>query len=129
MAISKQVHNSGCSGGHGMQEIDVLKRRMLEDKFQEEKNENKCYCGNGHEFVLIGEIIPRREEALLSMHVRQNNLCPFCHKIDGSINFKFCTDNQNNMGEYAFEMDGKTYNTIYKPSGYKFLPPLESDDE
>ena len=129
MAISKQVHNSGCSGGHGMQEIDVLKRRMLEDKFQEEKTENKCYCGNGHEFALLGEIIPRREETLLSMLVRQNNLCPFCHKTDGSINFQYCADNQNKMMEYAFEMDGKTYNTIYKPSGYRFLPPLESDDE
>lgn len=130
MAISKQVHNSGGSGGHGMQEIDILKRRMIEDKFQEEKTINKCNCGNGCEYTIIGEKISRKEETLLSIHIRQNNLCPFCRKTEqGSIDFSFCAENQNKLIEYSFQREGKIYQTIYKPSGYRFLPADESEDQ
>jgi hypothetical protein len=129
MAITKQVHNTGSTGGHGMQEIDVLKRRMLEDKYQEEKSTNRCHCGNGHTFDILGEVITRREETLLSNHIRMNNLCPFCHRDNkGSINFQYCVENQNKLMEYCFERDGKSYHTIHKPSGYKFLPPDDIDE-
>ena len=132
MAIVKQVHNTGSSGGHGMQEIDILKRRMIEDKYNEEKTINQCHCGNGCEFTILGEKISRREETLLSKHIRDNNLCPFCQKSDngkGSIDFQFCVENQNKLTECSFQMEGKVYQTIYKPSGYRFLPPLESEDQ
>jgi hypothetical protein len=130
MAISKQVHNTGGSGGHGMQEIDTLKRRLLEDKYQEEKTINKCSCVNGCEFTIIGDIISRKEETLLSIHIRQNNLCPFCRKTEqGSIDFSFCAENQNKLGEYKFLKDDKVYQTIYKPSGYRFLPAEENEDQ
>ena len=130
MAISKQVHNTGRTGGHGMQEIDTLKRRLLEDKFIEEKTLNSCHCGNGCEFTILGDKISRKEETLLSIHIRQNNLCPFCKLTEqGSIDFAFAAENQNKLGEYKFQKDNKVYQTMYKPSGYRFLPPEENEDQ
>jgi len=130
MAISKRSNNSGATGGNGMQEIDILKRRMLEDKFHEEKSENTCHCGNGCDFTILGEKISRKEGTLLSIHIRQNNLCPFCRKdSNGKINLQFCVENQEKLGEYKFTLGEKTYQTIYKPRGYKFLPPDEIDEQ
>lgn len=130
MAISKRTNNTGASGGNGMQEIDILKRRMIEDKFHEEKSLNTCHCGNGCEFTILGEKISRKEETLLSIHIRQNNLCPFCRKNEeGKIDFEFCAKNQEKLGEYNFTLGEKTYNTIYKPRGYRFLPPEEIEEQ
>jgi len=39
MCISKRFNNTGKSGNHGMQEVDLLKRRMIEDKLEEEKSQ------------------------------------------------------------------------------------------
>ena len=129
MCISKRFQNSGKSGNHGMQEIDVLKRRMLEDKYDQESSEISCSCNNGCDFTILGDKIPLREAMMLSDHIQANNQCPFCRTTDGKINFKYCVENQNTIREYTFTMGDKTYNTMYKPSGYKFLPPSESDDQ
>ena len=130
MTISKRVHNTGASGSHGMQEIDVLKRRMLEDKFNEEKTSNTCHCGNGCVFTILGETISRIEEVKLSQHIRKTNACPFCKKNEqGSIDFAYCTENQNKLIEVNFTMDDKVYQTIYKPSGYRFLPAEVIDEQ
>lgn len=129
MCISKRFSNNGATGNHGMQEIDVLKRRMLEDKYQEETSELTCHCGNGCEFTILGEEISEKEAALLSIEIEIENLCPFCKTKNGKINFEYCANNQNKMSEHTFHLDDKVYRTIYKPSGYRFLPPSEIDEQ
>ena len=129
MAILKQSHNTGSTGGHGMQEMDVFKRRMLEEKYDIENSSLSCSCGNGCEFTILGDRISFREAILLGRHIRKNNLCPFCKTENGKINFQYSVENQNKMQEYSFEKDGKVFNTIYKPLGYKFLPPEIEDSE
>jgi len=128
MCISKRFQNKGATGNHGMQEIDVLKRRMLEDKFLEETTELTCHCGNGCEFTIIGEKITEKEAALLSVEIQVENLCPFCKTKNGKIDIDFCKKHQNNMQEFSFQMKDKVYRTIYKPSGYRFLPPTEEEE-
>jgi len=130
MAISKKVTNNGSTGNHGMQEINVLQRRMIEDKFDQESCESTVICHNGCEFTLLGEQISDREQILLGRHIHKNNLCPFCKTINGKINLEYCVENQNKMSEYVFEMDDVEYRTMYKPQGYKFLPAeMIEDDE
>ena len=122
MCISKRFANTGSTGNHGMQEVDVLKRRMIEDKFEQEKSEVFTLCGNGHEFTLLGEQIPLREALILGDFINENNLCPFCMKKKGMINFQYCVDNQEIIQEFKFTMNDKTYLTMYKPDDYRFLP-------
>jgi len=127
--LSKRFQNTGSTGNHGMQEIDVLKRQMLEDKYDQESSDIVCGCGNGCDFTILGEKISLREALMLGDFIQKNNLCPFCRTTNGKMNFKFCVENQNVMQEFKFEMNGKTYNTIYKPQGYRFLPPSEQDEQ
>jgi len=129
MCISKRFANTGKTGNHGMQEIDVLKRKMIEDKFEQESNDTFILCGNGCEFTLLGEAIPLREAIILGDYIHANNLCPFCRKTDGKINIEYCVKNQNILREYCFTMNDKEYHTMYKPSGYKFLPTDILDDQ
>jgi len=129
MCISKRFQNSGKTGNHGMQEIDVLKRRMLEDKYDQESSAMSCTCGNGCEFTILGDEIPLREALILGDFINANNLCPFCKTVDGSINFEYCVENQNKMQPYNFIMNDKRYDTMFKPAGYKFLPALDADIE
>jgi len=129
MCISKRFQSTGATGGHGMQEIDVLKRRMLEDKFDQESSEMSCICGNGCEFTILGDAIPLREALILGDYIHANNLCPFCKTKEGSINFEYCVENHNKMQPYSFVMNDKRYDTMYKPAGYKFLPPSELDEQ
>ena len=49
MCISKRFQNTGKTGNHGMQEVDVLKRRMMEEKFEQESTGATVTCGNGCE--------------------------------------------------------------------------------
>jgi len=128
MCISKRFQSTGATGGHGMQEVDVLKRRMIEEKFEQESCESKILCGNGCEFTLLGEKIPLREQIILGDYIHANNLCPFCRTINGRIDFKFSVENQNKMRAVSFEMNDKVYDTMYKPTGYKFLPPQMAED-
>ena len=129
MAISKQSHNSGATGGHGMHEINVFKRRMLEEKFDVESSTVTCTCGNGCEFTILGERISYREAILLGRYIRKNNLCPFCKTVNGRVDFQYALDFQDKMKEFTFEKDGKIFNTIYKPQGYNFLPPEINEEE
>ena len=129
MAISKQSHNTGATGGHGMQEIDTFKRRMLEEKFDVESSEVTCSCGNGCEFTILGERISFREAILLGRYIRKNNLCPFCRTKDGRMNFEYAVNNQDAMQIVTFEKDDRIFNTIYKPQGYRFLPPEINEEE
>ena len=129
MCISKRFANTGKTGNHGMQEIDVLKRRMIEEKFDQESSDTFILCGNGCEFTLLGESIPLRESIILGDYIHANNLCPFCRTTNGTIDFKYCVENQNTLREYCFTMNDKEYRTMYKPQGYKFLPADMLDDQ
>ena len=129
MCISKRFHSTGATGGHGMQEVDVLRRRMIEEKYEEETSGGAILCGNGCQFTIIGESLTTRESIILGDHIHDNNLCPFCKTKNGTIDFKYCVENQDKMQPFSFEMDGERYDTMYKPEGYKFLPPLEEDEE
>jgi len=129
MCISKRFSNTGKTGNHGMQEIDILKRKMIEDKFEQENNEQFILCGTGCEFTLLGDKIPLREAIILGDYIRANNLCPFCRVTNGKQNFKFCMENQNDMQEFSFIMGDTKYYTIFKPQGYTFLPPDENNDD
>ncbi len=128
MCISKRFQNTGATGGHGMQEIDVLQRRMIEDKFDQESTKSKVICGNGCEFTILGEKIPLRESLILGDFIHANNLCPFCRTVNGKQDFKFAVENHNTMRAYSFTMNDKKYDTMYKPAGYKFLPADMAED-
>ena len=128
MCISKRFNNTGKSGNHGMQEVDLLKRRMIEDKLEEEKSQIVVSCVNGCDYTLLGEKIPLREAMLLEDHIQKNHLCPFCRTSNGSINFQYCAENQHHLREYSFVLGDKKYYTIYTPRGYRFLPPEEDND-
>ena len=129
MCISKRFQNNGSTGNHGMQEVDVLKRRMLEDKFAEETTELTCHCGNGCEFTILREELTEKEAALISLKINLDKLCPFCRTKNGQIDFEFCSKHQNHMKEFTFTINGKQIPTMYKPAGYKFLPPLLEDED
>jgi len=128
MCISKRFQSTGATGGHGMQEVDVLKRRMIEEKLESEGSESKILCGNGCEFTLLGQQIPLREQIILGDFIQANNLCPFCGTVNGRIDFEFCAKNQDKLLPVSFEMNDKVYDTMYKPRGYKFLPPEMIED-
>jgi len=129
MTISKRTNNTGSTGNHGMQEVDMLKRKMIEEKLKEEGSNMSCGCGNGCEFTILSdEKISLREALVLGDHIKDNNLCPFCQTKNGKINFQFCAENQNKIQEFSFEMNDKVYRTIYKPQGYRFFPVDEMDD-
>ena len=128
MAILKNVCNTGATGGHGMQNVDMLKRRLIEEKFNTESQSSHVLCGNGCEFTIVGEILSLKECYKLSDYIKKNNLCPFCGKNhNGKIDLEFGVKNQWKMIEVSFEMEDRQYNTIYKPQGYRFLLPEEQD--
>ena len=102
---------------------------MIEDKFDQESSEMSCICGNGCEFTILGESIPLREALILGDFIHANNLCPFCQTTNGKQNFEFCAENHNLLKQFSFTMNDKTYQTMYKPSGYRFLPADEIDDQ
>lgn len=128
MCISKRFQSNGSTGGHGMQEVDVLKRRMIEEKFEEESSDSKVLCGSGCEFTILGENIPLREKIILGDFINANNLCPFCKTVNGRQDFAFATKHQNKLLAVSFEMNDKVYDAMYKPSGYKFLPADIAED-
>lgn len=111
-----------------MQEVDVLKRRMMEEKFEQESTGATVTCGNGCEFTVLEENISLRERLILGDYIHANNLCPFCRTENGRVDFQFCVENQHKMIAVEFQMNDKLYKTIYKPSGYKFLPPQIAED-
>ena len=128
MAISKRFHRSGKTSNHGMQIVDTdFKRRMLEEKFEQETSSG-ILCGNGCEFSIIGEALTTQESIKLGEYIHDNNLCPFCKKKNGKIDFQYCVENQDKMQQFMFVMDDKRYDVMYKPEGYRFLPPLEEDE-
>jgi len=128
MCISKRFKSTGATGGHGMQEIDVLQRRMIEEKFDQESCKTRVSCGNGCEFTLLGDDLTLRESLILGDHIQDNNLCPFCRTTNGKINFQFCVENHNKLKAFSFVMDGVRYDTMYKPTSYKFLPADMAED-
>ena len=118
MTISKRQHNTGQTGNHGMQEIDateILKRRMLEDKYHEESSKITCHCKNGHEFTILGQDITIEESSKLSFTIWARKLCPYCNGT--------ALENHD-LKEVSFIRKDKRYNTIFKPTGYVFLPAL-----
>jgi len=117
--ISKRFQQKGTTSNHGMSEVDFTKRKLLEDKLLNETQEITTGCGNGCTFHFLNEEVSLREALLLEDHIRDNNLCPFCRKINGKEDFKFCAENQNKILEVDFEMNGTIYKTMYKPHGYK----------
>ena len=125
--ITKRSSRMGQTSNHGMSEIDVTKRRLMEDKFETEATKISASCGNGCLFHFINEEVTLRDSILLTDHIRINNLCPFCKVTDGTENFRFCAKNQNKLMEVDFIMDGITYKTIYKPDHYSFLPYVEEE--
>ena len=129
MCISKRFQNNGSTGNHDMQEVDMLKRKMIEDKFDQESSEMSAICGNGCEFTILGDKIPLREALILGDFIQANNLCPFCKTKNGKVDFKFGVDNHYKLIQFSFTMNDKTYQTMYKPSGYKFLPADMIDDQ
>jgi len=133
MCISKRFANTGKTGNHGMQEVDVLHRRMIEDKYDQESNDMTILCHAGCEFTLLGEEIPLREALILGKYIRANNLCPFCRTSDfngvNRIDFEFCAKNQELLQAFTFSMEDKKYETMYKPAGYKFLPADMAEDK
>lgn len=131
MSISKRFQTTGAVGGHGMQEIDV-NRVLLEEKYHEEAEKDcKIICGNGcGEFTVLGEKLSIREQILLGDHIHATGQCPFCSKDEnGKIDFEYCVQNQSKMTRVTFTMNDQRYDTIYKPEGYKFLPPQEKEEE
>jgi len=112
MCISKRFQNTGATGGHGMQEIDVLQRRMIEDKFDQEGSDTKVLCGNGCEFTVLGNGISLRTSLILGDYIKANNLCPFCRTTNGKQDFKFCVENQNKMREFCFTMNDHDYRVM-----------------
>jgi len=127
--ICKKFSNTGLTG-HAMQEVDMLKRRLIEEKLNAEKIDLSVCCGNGCEFIILGdeERMTVRDSFILSKHVRENNLCPFCKKDEhGRQNFEYAVENQNKMFVVKFEILGQAITTMYKPNNYRFLPPELTD--
>ena len=114
-----------------MQIIDTdFKRRMIEEKFEQESCNSSILCGNGCEFTTLGDTpLTLRQSILLGRHIRKSNQCPFCKTNNGTVDFQYCVENQDKMQPFSFVMDGERYDTMYKPQGYKFLPPLDDDVE